>query len=175
VAIGAAIVLGVLALMSRRKRGMAGGDGRGPFGSGPSAGGPMANTGSGPGQGPGMQPGWGPGMQPGYGPGPAQPGMGSSIGRGLATGLAVGAGAVAAGEIGRRLLHPDGTPVAPDAAGTSAWDDAGANADMGGRDFGIDETGSWDTGGGVGGVDTGNVDPGGGLDSGDVGGGDWNT
>jgi hypothetical protein len=165
VGIGAVVVLGAFALLRRRMGGVANGTPRGPFGSGPMPGGAMGSTGYGPGQAPGMQPGYGPN---GYGGGYAQPGMGSGIGRGLATGLAVGAGALAAGEIGRRLLHPDGTPVQPDATSASnAWNDPGAgadpNADMGGQDFGIDETGSWDTGGG--------------FDSGDVGGGgdNWNN
>jgi hypothetical protein len=163
-AIGAVIVLGLLALMRRRTRGMAGGGyASGPMGGSPTGTGPMGSTG----YGPGMQPGTGYG-QPGYGPGPAQPGMGSGLGRGLATGLAVGAGAVAAQEIGRRMFHPDGSQVLPDASGTggSAWNDAGAmdNVDMGGQDFGVNDTGSWDSGGG------------GGLDAGDVGGGgDWDN
>ena len=155
-AIGAAILFGLVALMRRRNRGAAGGAANG----GPAMpAGPMGSTG------------FGPGMQPppgaGYGPAggyPQQPGMGSGIGRGLATGLAVGAGAVAASEIGRRMFHQDGSQVMPDpsVAGSGAWNDASAmdNADMGGRDFGIDETGSWDSGGG-------------GMDAGDVGGGEW--
>ena len=40
----------------------------------------------------------------GYGDGNVPGGMGSTLGRGLATGLAVGAGAVAAQEIGRRVF-----------------------------------------------------------------------
>jgi len=163
-AIGAGILVALLALMRRRTRGMAG-DG---YASGPMAGGLMGpGTMGGTGYGPGAQPGNGYG-QPGYGPGYAQPGMGSGLGRGLATGLAVGAGAVAAQEIGRRMFHPDGSQVLPDAPGTggSAWNDAGAmdNVDMGGQDFGINDTGSWDSGSG------------GGLDAGDVGGGgDWDN
>ncbi|WP_427915265.1 tetratricopeptide repeat protein [Ramlibacter sp. MMS24-I3-19] len=157
-ALGAAILVGLVALMRRRNRPLASGYGSGPMGSGPAQG-PMTNAG----YGPGMQP---PGYGPGYGPygGYPQQGMGSGIGRGLATGLAVGAGAVAASEIGRRMFHPDGSQVMPDASSTgSAWTgDAGAmdNADMGGQDFGVNDAGSWDSGGG--------------MDSGDVGGGDWN-
>jgi hypothetical protein len=164
VAIGGVILLAVVALLRRRTRGMAGGGyASGPMAGGPSASGPMGSTG----YGPGMQAGPGYG-QPGYGPGYGQPGMGSGLGRGLATGLAVGAGAVAAQEIGRRMLHPDGSQVQPDASGTgaSAWNDAGAmdNVDMGGQDFGVNDTGSWDSGGGSG------------LDAGDVaGGGDWDN
>ena len=169
VAIGAVILLGLVALMRRRTRGMAGGG----YASGAAAGAPMGNAPMGStGYGPGMQPGGGygqPGYGPGYGPGYAQPGMGSGLGRGLATGLAVGAGAVAAQEIGRRMFHPDGSQVLPDAAGTggSAWNDAGAmdNVDMGGQDFGINDTGSWDSGGGSAGLDAGDVG----------GGGDWDN
>jgi len=161
-AIGAAILFGLLALMRRRTRGMAaGGSAAGPVAGGPMPGAPMNSTG----YGPGMQPGYGqPGYGPGYGQGYAQPGMGSGIGRGLATGLAVGAGAIAAQEIGRRMLHPDGSQVQPDASTGAAWNDAGAmdNVDMGGQDFGINDAGSWDSGGG------------GGLDAG-AGGGDWDN
>lgn len=161
-AAGAAVLVGLLALMRRRSRPDASGYPGAPMAGGPAQG-PMGNAG----YGPGMQP--PPGYGPGYGPGGAYPqqGMGSGIGRGLATGLAVGAGAVAANEIGRRMFHQDGSQVRPEAPGTgAAWTgDTGSmdNADMGGQDFGVDDTGSWDSGGG------------GGMDSGDVGGGsDWN-
>jgi hypothetical protein len=97
--------------------------------------------------------------------------MGSTIGRGLATGLAVGAGAVAAEEIGRRMFqHDNGTPagfanevpdnIVPDNA-------ANLNPDMGGQDFGIADNNSWDDNGGVAG--------GGWDDMGGGGGDDWNT
>lgn len=156
-AVGAAVLLGLVALM-RRRRNAAEGSPSGPMTGGPAPGSMNA------GYGPGMQP--PPGYGPGYGPGGyPQQGMGSGIGRGLATGLAVGAGAVAASEIGRRMFHQDGSQVMPDANGTgAAWTgDAGAmdNADMGGQDFGVKDAGSWDSGGG-------------GMDAGDVGGGDWN-
>ena len=158
-AIGAAILLGLLALMRRR----AGGTSGATYAGGPAAGGPYPGGVGGTGYGPGMQP---PPPGAGYGPGYAQPGMGSGLGRGLATGLAVGAGAVAAEEIGRRMLHPNGSQVAPDPSVTGAggWNDAGSmdNVDMGGQDFGVNDAGSWDSGGN--------------LDAGDVGGGnDWNS
>lgn len=63
---------------------------------------------------------------PAYPPGaypPPQEGLGSSVGRGLATGLAIGAGAVAAQEIGRRMFEHghDGQPAAPgNVSGSSA-------------------------------------------------------
>ena len=114
----------------------------------------------------------------GYGGYPPQrEGLGSTLGRGLATGLAVGAGAVAAQEIGRRIFdhegrptdapagHPSGSgadsPLARD-AGLGAFTDP--NADMGGQDFGInDNRGGWDD---AGGADVG-------TDAG--GGNDWDT
>ncbi|MGZ5888700.1 MAG: hypothetical protein ACXWKI_17340, partial [Ramlibacter sp.] len=158
-AIGAAILLGLLALMRRRTAGAGGAT----YAGGPAAGGPSPGAPGGTGYGPGMQPPPGAGYGPGY---PQQPGMGSGLGRGLATGLAVGAGAVAAEEIGRRMFHPDGSQVRPDPSvtGTGGWNDAGSmdNVDMGGQDFGVNDAGSWDSGGN--------------LDAGDVGGGsDWNT
>ena len=81
--------------------------------------------------------------------------MGSTLGRGLATGLAIGAGAVAAGEIGRRMFDHHGNPIAPDAtqrdqAGNFGLSDPSSmdNPDMGGQDFGINDAGSWDDAGG---------------------------
>ncbi|NML44170.1 hypothetical protein HHL11_10445 [Ramlibacter sp. G-1-2-2] len=112
---------------------------------------------------------WG-GQPYGYGnvpPAQPQPGLGSTLGRGLATGLAVGAGAVAAQEIGRRMFeHGNGQQPAMDnrdlhggsGADSSLARDAGlgslsgdrdrTNADFGGNDFGIADNGSWDDGGG---------------------------
>ena len=93
----------------------------------------------------------------------AQPSMGSTIGRGLATGLAVGAGALAAEEIGRRMFGHQEQPlghsgVLPESE--RGLLDPGVNANMGGQDFGIGDAGSWDDGG--------SQDAGG-------GGGDWDT
>lgn len=109
------------------------------------------------------QPGYG---QPGYG---QQPSMGSSIARGIGTGLAVGAGALAAQEIGRRMFSHEQQPHANpgmnmDQSGIDpASIDAGmSNADMGGDNFGIADNGGWD--------DAGGGDFGGTDDS-----GDWNT
>jgi hypothetical protein len=122
---------------------------------------------------PGPQPGYGP---PGYPPNPnapmqpgggayGQPSMGSSIMRGVGTGLAVGAGAVAAQELGRRIFSHDRPNESSDLAGGAAPD---LNADMGGQDFGV-RGGGWDDAGG-GSIAGG--DPG----AGDIGGGgDWDT
>jgi hypothetical protein len=95
---------------------------------------------------------------------------------GLATGLAVGAGALAAQEIGRRMLGEHGQQgvAAPGgsspAADSQLADDAGLRSigPAGGsslpEDFGIADAGSWDDGGSfdVGGADAG-------------GGGDWDS
>ena len=115
----------------------------------------------------GMAPGYG---QPAYGqpaygqPGYGQPqsnGMGGRVMGGLATGLAVGAGVIAAQAIGKSLMGGNehsanandnsgsGTPPAPMAG----------NNDMGGQNFGMNDASSWDDG----------------STSADAGGGDWDT
>jgi hypothetical protein len=110
------------------------------------------------------------GRAPGWDAGSAQPGMGSSIARGLGTGLAVGAGVVVAQEIGRRMFEHgrEGNNAYDAGASHHANDsnsqiarDAGlgamgpsSNQDMGGQDFGIAGDGGWD--------DAGSVDDGGG-------------
>ena len=97
-------------------------------------------------------------------------GLGSSLGRGVATGLAIGAGAVAAQEIGRRMFDQDDSragqePALGGQADSQLARDAGLGGmdptlhDMGGRDFGIADDGAgWDGGG-----------------MGDVSGDDWNS
>ena len=103
----------------------------------------------------------GPTLQPAYGGGYAQPaptygqpastGLGSQIMGGVATGLAVGAGVVAAEAIGRRLFS-EGAPHsdAVDVSNTQVYEPVyDANADMGGQNFGIPDAGSWDDGGAV--------------------------
>jgi hypothetical protein len=134
------------------------------------------NPGAAPGYAPGgvpQQPGYGQagwGQQGGYPQQPAQPGMGSRIMGGLATGAAVGAGIVAGEAIARQFTggHDSGNSgsngldqsrndiVYDDPA---ARDDLLRRDDMGGNDFGV--SGGWDDGG----------SGGGGGDSG--GGGDW--
>jgi hypothetical protein len=91
---------------------------------------------------------------PGYGQ-PAGSGLGGRIMGGVATGLAVGAGVVAAEAIGRNLLggnHESGSNSSDAPAGHS-FEPLPGNADMGGQDFGINDTSSWDSGGGGGGSD----------------------
>lgn len=75
-------------------------------------------------------------------------GMGSGIMGGLATGAALGAGMVA----GEALMHnlTDGgshhnNGMIGDANAADSWD---AGNDMGGADFGVTDSGSWDDGGG---------------------------
>jgi uncharacterized protein len=114
------------------------------------------------------QTGYGPVYPPNAGNVPPAPSMGSSIMRGLGAGLAVGAGAVAAEEIGHRMFPRDGRAAAGSSVNENpptldAIDEGmrrNLNTDMGGDNFGIAD-GGWDDGGGTGG--------------GDVGGGDWDT
>jgi hypothetical protein len=91
----------------------------------------------------GQQPMYG---QPGYGQ-PAGSGLGGRIMGGVATGLAVGAGVVAAEAIGRNLMgnHESGGSRAVD-NGNSFEPIGNSNSDMGGSNFGISDTG-WDDAG----------------------------
>ena len=82
-----------------------------------------------------------------YGGAPMGGGMGSGIVGGLATGAAIGAGMVA----GEAMMHhfTDGDKssngVVSDANAGDSWTDTN---DMGGNDFGIVDSSSWDDGGG---------------------------
>ena len=76
------------------------------------------------------------------------PGMGGRIMGGVATGLAVGAGFMAAEAIGRNLMGGEEGKEANAAAPETHHAPPDTNADMGGQDFGIQESGSWDSGGG---------------------------
>ena len=81
-------------------------------------------------------------------------GMGSSILGGLATGAALGAGMVA----GEELMHhfTDGNRASNNTFDTPyARDDQPAPYDMGGTDFGVSDSGSWDDSSGGGGDDWG--------------------
>jgi hypothetical protein len=165
-----AAVIGIGAVLMRRRAatreaGAYGGvAGPGAANAGPYAQQPGYGPNNGPGapQGPYPQ-GPNPPMQPGGGA-YGQPSMGSSIMRGVGTGLAVGAGAVAATEIGRRIFSHDRPNESTDLAGGAAPD---VNADMGGDDFGV-RGGGWDDAAG-GSIADGD------LGAGDIGGGDWNT
>lgn len=104
--------------------------------------------------------GMGGGMQPAY-PAPGYPqagypqqagsGLGGRIMGGVATGLAVGAGVMAAQAIGRNLMgeHNSPSPGAQDHFGNNDFQPLPTNTDMGGANFGINDAGSWDDGGGA--------------------------
>lgn len=120
-----------------------------------------------------MATGWGrqPSPQPMQ---PAQPGMGGQVMGGLATGLAVGAGVLAAQEIGRHMLGGDRSQHALGSAsdshaGGSAGDSSLAR-DAGVGSIGGSDSASWNAGS-VGGNDSASWDDGGGSFGGDDGGG----
>jgi hypothetical protein len=121
---------------------------------------------------PGVPPGYGPGgaYGPGAYPGGYMPGGGSGIMGNVASGLALGAGVAAGEELVEHMMgggsHPAGGGfVAPAQAepmpDPDADPNADPNADMGGNDFGLNDPGSWDAGGGGGGWDDGGGDGGG--------------
>jgi hypothetical protein len=91
--------------------------------------------------------------QGGY-PQQAGPGLGGRIMGGVATGLAVGAGVMAAEAIGRNLMgsHSSASPQSDMFAGNNNFEPIAAdtNVDMGGNNFGISDT-TWDDGGSGGG------------------------
>lgn len=88
--------------------------------------------------------------QPVYGQ-PANTGLGTQIMGGVATGLAVGAGMVAAEAIGRRLLgESESHAHAADTPTSQTYEPVlDGNADMGGQNFGVADSGGWDDGGSV--------------------------
>jgi hypothetical protein len=113
---------------------------------------------------PGQYPGAPPGMPPmGYGPTGYMPGGGSGIMGSVASGLALGAGVAAGEELVDHMLGggsgPGGGGFVPPAESAPAPD---PNADMGGNDFGVNDPGSWDDGGGGGDSGGGGDDSGGG-------------
>ena len=103
----------------------------------------------------GPQP-YGSGYNPAYGQ-PQGSGLGGKIMGGVATGLAVGAGVMAAEAIGRNLMGGHDTNRDPHSYGNPGADagytpiDNSINRDMGGADFGINGTSSWDDPGSSGG------------------------
>ena len=84
-----------------------------------------------------------------YGGAPMGGGMGSGILGGLATGAALGAGIVAGEELMHHFTDGDGNThsngMINDANAGDSWTDSN---NMGGNDFGVTDTGSWDDGGG---------------------------
>ncbi len=112
----------------------------------------------------GMQPAYP--QQTGYPPQGGYPqqagtGMGGRIMGGVATGLAVGAGVMAAEAIGRNLMgnHNPQAGQSLDNTGSHDYQPINSNPDMGGANFGVNDTSSWD--------DAGSSDAG--------GGGDWDN
>ncbi|MFZ3220889.1 MAG: hypothetical protein WA174_12695, partial [Rhodoferax sp.] len=89
--------------------------------------------------------------QPGYGQ-PTGSGLGGQVMGGLATGLAVGAGVMAAQAIGKSLMGHDAQPQQSPVAGNN-YEPLAGNGDLGGQDFGVADSGSWDDAGGGGGGD----------------------
>ncbi|WP_114971190.1 hypothetical protein [Rhodoferax ferrireducens] len=92
----------------------------------------------------GQQPGYG--QQPAYGQ-PAGMGLGGKVMGGLATGLAVGAGVMAAQAIGKSLMGHDTPPAQKsDTAANNGVEPLASNNDLGGQNFGVNDTSSWDDG-----------------------------
>jgi hypothetical protein len=100
----------------------------------------------------------GPASGPGgyYGGGYPPPAGGPGLLGSLGTGLAVGAGVVAGEELAHRLLDGNGERVVERDVVYREDPPQSQNSDMGGNDFGVSDSGSWDSGG----------------DSGSIGGGD---
>jgi hypothetical protein len=87
-------------------------------------------------------------MQQPYGQ-PAASGLGGRIMGGVATGLAVGAGVMAAEAIGRNLMgNHNSPPVAGNNLSNNDWQAIDNNPGMGGQNFGVNDAGSWDDGAG---------------------------
>jgi hypothetical protein len=100
----------------------------------------------------GGAPGYGGGGYMGPGPGMGGGGIGSGIAGGLASGLAVGAGVVAGEELAHHFLDGGRSEgVVPPPVADNGWDQPSSNSDMGGSDFGVNDSGSWDDSGGGGG------------------------
>ena len=100
------------------------------------------------------------GQQP-YGQ-PAGSGLGGRVMGGLATGLAVGAGVMAAQAIGKSLMGNNEPPQPHqlDNAANNDYVPLNSNNDLGGQNFGVNDTSSWDDGNAI-------------ASSGD--GGDWDS
>ena len=117
------------------------------FGASSGLNGPQAfGMGSGAGA---MQPAYPQYPQAGGYPPAAGTGLGGRIMGGVATGLAVGAGVMAAEAIGRNLMgNHNASAAQPDSATRNDYQPiANSNPDMGGADFGVNDAGSWDDGG----------------------------
>ena len=74
-------------------------------------------------------------------------GLGGRIMGGVATGLAVGAGVMAAQAIGRNLMgNHDAAAVPSSNFSNNDFQPISSNLDMGGADFGVNDASSWDDG-----------------------------
>jgi hypothetical protein len=75
--------------------------------------------------------------------------MGGRVMGGLATGLAVGAGVMAAQAIGKSLMGNNDHPAQTgnNAAPNNGYEPFAGNNDLGGQNFGVADGGSWDDGG----------------------------
>ncbi len=96
------------------------------------------------------QPGYSQPGLPAYSQQPAGTGMGGRVMGGLATGLAVGAGVMAAQAIGKNLMDHDehnANPAANNNAGNN-FQPLPGNNDLGGQNFGVNDSTSWDDAGG---------------------------
>jgi hypothetical protein len=93
--------------------------------------------------------------QQNYPQAPAAGGMGGRVMGGLATGLAVGAGVMAAQAIGKNLMGRDEQQPHAAAAAGNDFAPFGTDPEMGGNNFGVADGGSWDDGQGSGAVDGG--------------------
>ncbi|WP_421955351.1 tetratricopeptide repeat protein [Polaromonas sp.] len=86
-------------------------------------------------------------MQPATGQPPGS-GLGGQVMGGIATGLAVGAGVMAAEAIGRNLMGSRSqTGLLPENRSNNDYQPGTANTDMGGQNFGVNDPGSWDDAG----------------------------
>ena len=81
---------------------------------------------------------------------------------GLATGLAVGAGVMAAQAIGKNLMGNNEDTARLPATAENGREPLAGNSDLGGQNFGASGAGSWNDAG---------IDVAGGMD----GGGDWDS
>lgn len=141
---------------------MAAASGAGPAGMGSGLTGPQTfGSGMAPAY---SQPGYGQPVygQPGYGQQPAGTGMGGRVMGGLAAGLAVGAGVMAAQAIGKNLMGDSDRNTNNHGSNLNDGQSKGleplpGNADLGGQNFGMNDSAGWDDAGG------------------DVGGGDWDS
>jgi hypothetical protein len=79
---------------------------------------------------------------------PAASGIGGRVMGGLATGLAVGAGVIAAQAIGKSLMGSNEHASQPaNTAAGQGYQPLASNNDLGGQNFGVNDAGSWDDGG----------------------------